>query len=168
MITIFIIECIVFCAVFTIFNLTYLFKKPLDWFYDYPDEVQARMRTLPQYKGKIPLKENNYRKKKIPAVIIFLIISSIIVWFSGARDFVMGTLYAFALFMVINFYDALILDTIYFCHSKKVRYPGTEDMVKAYENPKKHWIGFLKGTGFAVGISLLVGGIVEIGSHLVF
>lgn len=162
MITIFIMECIVFCAAFTIFNLTYLFKKPLDWFYDYPDEVQARMRTLPQYEGKIPEKKNNYKKKKIPAAIIFIIILSLIVWFSGARNFASAVLYTFALFMVINFYDALVLDTIYFCHSKKVRYPGTEDMIKEYENPKKHWIGFLKGTGFAVLISLIVGGIIAI------
>lgn len=167
MLTIFTAEGLVLCTIFTIFNLAYLFKRPLDWFYDYPDEVQARMRTLPQYQGKIPEKRSNYKKKKLPAALLFIIVLSIIVWFSGAHSFVIGSLYTFSLFMVINFYDALVLDTLFFCHSKKIRFPGTEDMVKVYNNPKKHWLGFVKGTGFAAVIALIVGGIVTLLAALI-
>ncbi|MBU3186864.1 hypothetical protein KPL45_18780 [Clostridium estertheticum] len=60
----------------------------------------------------------------------------------------------------MNFYDALVLDAIYFCHSKKVRLPGTEDMVKEYENPKNHWIAFLKGSMIGIAFASLVGGLI--------
>lgn len=59
--------------------------------------------------------------------------------------------------MVVNLYDALILDTLYFCHAKRVRFPGTEDMVKEYENPRKHWVGFAQGTLLSIILALLVG-----------
>jgi len=162
MLIVFIIECIVGCALFTAVNVTYLLKKPLVWFYDYPDEIQARMRTLPQYRDKIPAKKDSNLKKKISASILFLIMLSVVVWFSGVRGFVMGSVYTFGLYMIVNFYDALILDTCYFCHSKRVRYPGTEDMVKEYENPKKHWIGFAYGTVIGIPLSLLVGCIIAL------
>ncbi len=157
MLILFIIECVIVCALFTVVNITYLLKNPLAWFYDYPEEVQARMRTLPQYSDKIPLKKDSNLKKKLPAGILFLIILSAIVWFSGVRNFTMGVLYTFSLSMVVNLYDALILDTCYFCHSKRVRFPGTEDMVKEYKNPRKHWIGFAKGTALGIVLALLVG-----------
>ena len=32
------------------------------------------------------------------------------------------------IWLIIDWYDALVLDSIWFCHSKKVRIPGTEDM----------------------------------------
>jgi hypothetical protein len=155
--TTFLIECIVVCAVFTVVNVTYVLKKPLAWFYDYPEEIQARMRTLPQYQDKIPSKKDSNLKKKLPAGILFLIALSVIVWFSGAHSFVTGTLYTFSLVMVVNLYDALILDTCWFCHSKRIRFPGTEDMVKEYENPRKHWIGFATGTAWSILLALLVG-----------
>jgi|AGTN01.2.fsa_nt_gi hypothetical protein len=160
MVIVFMIECVIGCALFTAVNVTYLLKKPLDWFYDYPEEVQARMRTLPQYQDRIPLKKSSDLEKKLPAAILLLTILSAVVWFSGVRGFAMGALYAFALCMAINLYDALILDTCYFCHSKRVRFPGTEDMVKEYENPKKHWVGFAWGTAISIVLALLVGGVI--------
>lgn len=153
----FLVECIIFCVIFTIVNVTYLLKKPLAWFYDYPEEVQARMRSLPQYQGEIPSKKSSDLKKKLPAGILFLILLSAIVWLSGAHSFASGALYTFSLVMVVNLYDALILDTCWFCHSKRVRFPGTEDMVKEYENPRKHWIGFLEGSAIGVLFALLIG-----------
>lgn len=157
MLLVFLIECITICVIFTIVNVTYILKKPLAWFYDYPEEVQARMRTLPQYQNKIPSKKSSDLKKKLPAGILLLIILSAVVWLSGAHSFAAGALYTFSLVMVVNLYDALILDTCWFCHSKSVRFPGTEDMVKEYKNPRKHWIGFLQGTAIGVLFALLIG-----------
>ncbi|MFT8871269.1 MAG: hypothetical protein ABF868_03150 [Sporolactobacillus sp.] len=160
MLAIFLIECLTVCAVFTVINIAYLLKRPMDWFYDYPEEVQARMRTLPMYQGKIPLKKHSDRNKKIPAGLLFTLMLSAIVWFSGAHHFMAAAGYTFMLFMIVNLYDALVLDTFYFCHSKRVRFPGTEDMIKEYRNPKKHWIGFAKGTVLAAFLAPLVGCIV--------
>ena len=66
--------------------------------------------------------------------------------------------YSFSLWTVINFYDALVLDTIWFCHNKKIRFHGTEDLAPVYENPKKHWVDFVIGTIIGLIVSILAGG----------
>ena len=61
-----------------------------------------------------------------------------------------------------SIYDLLVLDIGLFCHSKKTRIPGTEDMDKEYRNPRHHIIG--AGTGIIIGavVALLSGGIIHV------
>ena len=40
----------------------------------------------------------------------------------------------FTLFFAVNLYDLVVLDWGIFCHSRKLRIPGTEDMEKEYKN----------------------------------
>lgn len=157
MLTAFIIESIIGCALFTAIIVPQVLKKPLSYFYDYPKEVQARMRTLPQYKDKIPPRASVNLKKKIPAFVAILIILALVAWFSGARGFGMGALYAFGLFMVVNLFDTFILDMIWFCHSSRIRLPGTEDMVKEYNSIRKYWLDLVKGTGIGLAVALIAG-----------
>lgn len=51
----------------------------------------------------------------------------------------------------------LVLDIGLFCHSKKLRLPGTEDMDKEYRNPWFHVVGAIKGTAIGAVIALLSG-----------
>ncbi|MGG7177409.1 hypothetical protein ACQPU1_07460 [Clostridium paraputrificum] len=60
------------------------------------------------------------------------------------------------LFFVVNLYDMLVLDIGLFCHSKKIRLPGTEDMDKEYRSPLHHVIGAVKGTV----VALVAGGMI--------
>jgi len=46
MIITFIIEAVISCILFTLLTIPYLLKDPLAWFYDYPVEVQERIRSL--------------------------------------------------------------------------------------------------------------------------
>ena len=55
--------------------------------------------------------------------------------FNGADTFVKGFLYSYLLWNVVNWWDAIFIDCIWFCHSKKVIIPGTEKM-KEY---KDYW-----------------------------
>ncbi|WP_242841175.1 hypothetical protein [Clostridium akagii] len=120
------------------------------------------MRSLLQYEGKIPTKKHSDIKKKLPTFVMCLILFAAITYYSGARPFISALIYVYLLWMIVNFYDALVLDTMYFCHSKKVRFLGTEDMVKEYENPKIHWIGFFKGSILGIVFALLVGGLIAV------
>lgn len=162
MIITFIIETVISCILFTLLTIPYLLKNPLSWFYDYPVEVQERIRSLSQYEGKIPSKKDSDMKKKLPVFVVFLVIFVAMTYCSGARTFFSAFIYVFLLWTIVNFYDALVLDTMYFCHSKKVRLLGTEDMVKEYENSKIHWIGFLKGSTIGIVLALLVGGLIAL------
>ncbi|KOY67482.1 hypothetical protein AN649_02810 [Clostridium sporogenes] len=54
----------------------------------------------------------------------------------------------------------LVLDIGIFCHSKKTRIPGTEDMDKEYRNPLHHVKGAVIGTVIGAVVALLAGGMV--------
>lgn len=41
---------------------------------------------------------------------------------------------AYALWCVVNWFDAFVLDCIWFCHDKHFVIPGTEDMVADYHD----------------------------------
>ena len=68
--------------------------------------------------------------------------------FNGADTFWKGVRDSYMIWLIIDWYDALVLDSIWFCHSKKVRIPGTEDMeeYKDYRfHIKQSCIGMLLG-----------------------
>ena len=59
-----------------------------------------------------------------------------------------GFIESYLIWLIIDWYDALILDCIWFCHSRKVRILGTEEM-KEYKDYRFHikqsCIGMLLG-----------------------
>ncbi len=87
-------------------------------------------------------------------------------WLSGARTFFPAFLYGFGLFMVVNLFDLVVLDWLWFCRSPKVRLPGTEDMEKEYRDPWFHLRGFALGTVIGLFISLLAAGMAALVSAL--
>ena len=62
--------------------------------------------------------------------------------------------------MAVNLYDMLVLDWGVFCHSQKLRIPGTEDMDEDYRDYLFHAKGALKGIGIGVVVALLAAGII--------
>ena len=69
---------------------------------------------------------------------------------SWGGDPMLDLLTAYALWVVVNWFDALVLDCIWFCHDKHFVIPGTEDMTDAYHD---YWF-HIKGAqiGMALGI----------------
>ena len=82
-----------------------------------------------------------------PACFVF-IFAVILKQFNGADTFWKGFRDSYLIWLIIDWYDALVLDCIWFCHSKKVRIPGTEDM-EEYKDYRFHirqsCIGMLLG-----------------------
>ena len=64
------------------------------------------------------------------------------------------------LFFVVNIYDMVVLDWGIFCHSKKLRIPGTEDMDKDYTDYLFHVKGAIKGTVLGIIVAILSGVII--------
>lgn len=56
------------------------------------------------------------------------VLLAIVAYLSGCSGFADTFFHVFMLFFVVNIYDMLVLDWGVFCHSKKLRIPGTEDM----------------------------------------
>lgn len=151
------IECIVCCVLFTLMIMPAQYKDPMKMIMSYPPEIIKRVEELPQYKETIRQREKAHIGKKIFGLVFFVIVFSAVAYFSGRRSFGAAFIHVFILFFVVNIYDMIVLDWGVFCHSKKLRIPGTEDMDKAYKDYFFHVKGALIGTALGLVIALLSG-----------
>ena len=154
------IECIVLCIVFTLMILPAQYKDPIIMIMSYPPNVIKRVEQLPQYQGCIKEREKKHLVKKIFGVFLFAGLLAVVAYFSGCREFLDTFFHVFMLFFIVNLYDMLVLDFGVFCHSKKLRIPGTEDMDKDYKDYLFHVKGAMKGIIIGVVVAILAGVIV--------
>jgi len=155
------VECVISCAVFTLIILPSLYKDPIKHIMSYPKEIRDRVEHLPQYKDVIKVEEKRHLSVKLIAVLIFAIILAVVAYYSGAKNFKSAYIHVFILFFVVNIYDMIVLDIGLFCHSKRTRIPGTEDMDKEYKNPWHHIRGAVIGIVIGTIVALLSGAIVH-------
>lgn len=151
------IECVVCCLLFTLVILPAQYKDPINMIMSYPPKIRKRVEELPQYKGTIKQREKSHVSKKIFGVIFFVMVLSGVAYLSGCRSFSTTFIHVFLLFFVVNIYDLIVLDWGIFCHSKKLRIPGTEDMEKEYKDYVFHAKGACIGMALGLVVALLSG-----------
>lgn len=156
------IECMIACIIFAMIILPTQYKDPIKYIMSYPPEIRKRVESLPEYKNSIKRTEKGHILKKLVAVILFITLLSAVAYFSGAKRFQTAFLHVFILFFAVNLFDVIVLDIGVFCHSKKLRIAGTEDMDKEYKNYLFHIKGAIKGIVLDIVISLLSASIVYI------
>ena len=155
-----IIESIVLCIVFTI--MVYVMSKdPIKTLFNYPPKIQERVKSLEEYKNKIPTKKNKVAAKICASILFLIIICLVLRFINGYTTFIKGFGYGFLLWTIVNLYDAIVLDIIWFCHDKHFVFKGTEDMVKEYHNYWFHIKGFFIGETLALIICALAGIIIQ-------
>lgn len=156
------IECFVLCIIFSLAVLPAQYHNPLSQFASYPAAIKQRVYELPEYKDFISeVERKNWIHKAVSSIFMaaFLAVAA---YFSGSRTFVTACVHVFIMFLTVNLYDLIVLDLFIFCHSKKLRIPGTEDMDKEYKNPWHHVKGAAKGIMIGTFVALLSGCIVQI------
>ena len=154
------IESIILCILFTV--MVYLVsRKPIKTLYNSPPKIQERVKQLDEYKDIIPTKENKIFAKTTASVIILIIVSFILRYINGYISFKDGFIYGYILWTIVNLYDLIALDIIWFCHDPYFVFKGTEDMKDEYHNYMFHFKGFLIGEALALIICLLAGLIIE-------
>lgn len=160
---VFITEAIILCAAFhLIIYLVIRFKPELE-VYSYPPAITQRWIDLGKVSAQTPSSLSIRLKKKIPAAIIIAAVLGFIVYkLNGCRDFLSGFLVSYGLWLIVDWYDALILDCIWFCHSPTCVLPGTEDMVDVYHDYGFHIKASCVGMLIGLPICLLVGLAVQI------
>lgn len=151
----FLIQCVVICAVFSVVILIPVYKNPMSMIASYPPEIRARVESLPQYKDTVKAKEKSHIVRKIAGCLIAVLLLAVLDWYSGAQDFASAFTYSFGIFFVVNLYDLFVLDIGITCHDQRVRIPGTEDMDKEYRKIGHHVKGAVKGTVIGAVASLL-------------
>lgn len=125
------IESLIGIVLFTAVIVSLTLKDPLTFVGNYPPAIQKKCIKL----GLIKDRKKRFTKadyiRKGAALIVFAVFLAFVVHkFNGADTFLEGFGISYLIWLIIDWYDALILDCIWFCHSKKVRIPGTEDMAE--------------------------------------
>lgn len=155
-----VIESVVLCILFTV--MVYIMSRnPIATLYNYPPKIQERVKSLEEYKGKIPTTQNKIFTKIMASIFIIIIVSLILRYINGYTTFIEGFGYGFLIWTVVNIYDALIIDICWFCQSKEFVFKGTEDMTKEYHNYWFHIKESLKGEVIALIVCTIVGVVIQ-------
>lgn len=150
------IESIVLCAAFTL--MVYVMsREPIKTLYNYPPAIQERVKSLDEYCDKVPTRNDKVSAKILAAVIIVIVFSLILRYINGYTTFTEGFGYGFLLWTIVNVYDAVVMDMIWFCHDPHFVFRGTEDMVKEYHDYWFHIKQSLIGEVIALVVCAAVG-----------
>lgn len=153
----FLIESIIACVAFTLF--VYLMSKdPVKMIFNYPPAIVERCRSLGLVnEGNRPGGAVFYAKKGIALILFGVLLGLVVSYVNGCTTFWGGALTAYALWCVVNWFDAFVLDCLWFCHDKHYVIPGTEDLVDAYHDYWFHIKGGLIGMVLAIPAALVAG-----------
>ena len=156
------IEALIAVFLFTIIAIPATVNHPLTALSDYPPAIVKRCVEL----GIVPERGKRFSTmdmiRKGLAIVLFVIVFSwILKKFNHAETFMEGFTISYILWLIIAWYDALIVDCLWFCHSKKVRIPGTEDM-KEYQDYGFHIKQSLIGSLLGLPACLLIGLVVSL------
>ena len=150
------VESVILCAIFTV--MVYIMSRnPIKTLYNYPPKIQERVKSLDEYKDSIPTQENKLVAKIFASIIFLIILCIVLRYINGYTTFIECFKYGFILWTIVNLYDAIVLDIIWFCHDKHFVFKGTEDMVEEYHNYWFHIKGFFIGEVLAIIICALAG-----------
>ncbi|MDO4778300.1 MAG: hypothetical protein Q4A42_01935 [Tissierellia bacterium] len=150
------IECIVACIVFHILVYNSVTKNPISWISSYPPAIRNRLVEL----GLVSEKQKTHFSvveviRKAVAFAVFILLGGILIFYLNCVRTFLGAFFPMlAIMMAITWYDAVVVDCLWFCNSHKVRIKGTEDMDKEYKNCRFHIIESVKGTVISLVISV--------------
>ena len=154
------IESIILCAAFTLM-VYFMSREPIRTLYNYPPKIQERVRSLDEYKGQIPTQKNKLSAKLGASVLFVVLLSLLLRYGNGCTTFLQAFGTGFLLWTVVNLWDLLVLDIIWFCHDPHFVFKGTEDMVSDYHDYWFHTKGFFIGEALALIVCALAGLIVR-------
>ena len=154
------LESVGLCAAFTL--MVYLMSRdPIKTIYNYPPNIQARVRSLEEYRDKIPTRKEKKAVKLIACVLFVVILSLVLRYVNGYTTFLKAFGFGFLLWTIVNLWDMLVLDILWFCHDPHFVIKGTEDMVKDYHDYGFHIRGFFIGEGLALAVCAAAGLVVQ-------
>ncbi len=154
------IEAILLCFLFTLM-VYFISREPIKTLYNYPPKIQERVKSLKEYKDKIPTQKNKIAAKICASILFLLIISLILRYINGYTTFIEGFGYGFLIWTIVNLYDLIVLDILWFCHDPYFVFKGTEDMTSEYHNYLFHIKGFFIGELIALVVCSISGLIIQ-------
>ena len=155
----FFIESIIACVLFTLFVFV-MSRNPIKSIFNYPPAIIERCERLGLVDASNRPGGATFYLKKVGAMVLFgLLLGLLVRYVNGCDTFREGALTAYALWVVVNWFDALVLDCLWFCHDKHFVIPGTENMTQDYHDSWFHIKGALIGMLLGIPAALVAGGI---------
>jgi len=152
-----IIEAIIYSLLYTAFMLV-LFKTQGNVYqlYNYPPAIQQRAIE----RGIITQAEMDAHAKKNKTLgIIAMAVLCLAITCGVNRQFTFGAgfVQSYIFLNAFSLFDALVIDSIWFCNGKWWVIPGTEDMTAAYHDYAFHWKWFFVGLVSIIPLAAIIG-----------
>ncbi|KXO15841.1 hypothetical protein HMPREF3189_01197 [Clostridiales bacterium KA00134] len=137
------VEIVILCFLFFILCLagTGTDDKNLKNYESYPDEVQKRIREIPEYAIKI--KEKSKWTTFVANLVVFLVLFFICGIFIREKYFCHNFVSILILGQVLNVFDLLVIDLFWWRKTKRIRFSKIPQK-KFYQNPRKHIESFFR------------------------
>lgn len=109
---IFVIECAVACASFTIMLEILCAKRRKIFTNDYPPVVTNKLRDLGIVSEKPPAKKSDIIRKLIAMIIYAVLFAVVLRYVNGIETFLKAMLIPYFLWLVVDWYDFLVIDIL--------------------------------------------------------
>ena len=109
---VFAIECIVACVLFTIALELFCAGRREVMINDYPPIVTEKLRALHLVAEKPPAKKSDILRKLIAMIVYAVLFALVLRFVNGITTFLNGTLTAYFLWLVVDWYDFLVVDIL--------------------------------------------------------
>lgn len=143
------LESLIGIVLFTSVIVPLVLRDPLASVGDYPPAIRRRCVELGLIEDRKRRFTNADIARKTAAMALFVFIFAFVLKnINGADTFWQGFRDSYLIWLVIDWYDGLILDCVWFCRSHRVKIPGTEDMPEYQDrwfHIKQSGIGMLLG-----------------------
>lgn len=152
------VEAMVLCLVFwlTCFLGTGTDVKNARSLSSYQSEAQDAVHGRPEI-------TDNAGKKTSPVLSFLssLPVFSVVLFLAGLpvkqAGFTGNFLNVLFLGQALNLFDLLVIDLLWWRHSKRIRFTGTKNNPELYRNPRKHLAAFARGTLLFTLVAVLDG-----------
>ena len=153
------LEAVVYALVYSAF-IVLLFRAQgaKHQLYNYPPAIQKRAieRGITTQAEMDAAAKPNKLFGLLVMVVLCLVITCAV---NQQYTFAAGFFQSYLFLNVFSLFDALVIDTLWFCHSKWWVIPGTEDMTDAYHDYAFHWKWFFISLLTTLPLSVIIGGI---------
>lgn len=140
-----IVEIVILCVLFFLicYCSTGTDDKNIKSFSSYPDEIQkiVQKNGFLQHKIKTATPFLSF----VSNIFVFTFILFIFGLFIRHHRISVNFVNLLILGQILNLFDFLVIDMLWWRNSKRIRFSGTETMQALYKNPKKHFISYVKG-----------------------
>lgn len=151
----FVLECIVACGLFTIIIKTASAGRREAFENDYPPVVTSRLREMGVLANRPPTKRTDIVRKAVAFVVFSALVALTLRHVNGIRTVVEATCTAYALRLVVDWYDFLVIDILLAPFDAFYRMAG----ISAFNRSavRFHACASLRGMAIGLPFALFVG-----------